>query len=394
MGAPDGEKPDRTTRQSDDATGGFVSLSGGRFLRGQPNAAKEAPGAASSDGPLPSPRADSKRATQSPGEAGPPAKPEGAATEPVGVSEQPPAATGVAGTAAHKDAAIRGARSPSRAKRSRGRGSDWAIPVLLGIVLACGVGAYLFYPRRTPVYRPAPLIIIVKLQNAQISGADAAAAVTVQMWVEPTKKRDVDAVKFAVVYHTLRTSPTPPLAGISIVLPPGSVARSCTELSGNQCSTIPIGAGSGPGAETYPTGGSDNVWAANLNFMIKSPGLTWNANGLNAEAQMPIVKGFSYNGSGPVAPLNGDTQMTMTYRVPDAGTYDWTPPPLTNSSLLGAQWSEPLSAVSGPPSIPITGIDGAASGSDSVRTLVVGVLLGIVGAGLVGLVQELAHRKE
>jgi hypothetical protein len=256
------------------------------------------------------------------------------------------------------------------------------------------VVAVLLYPRRPAVLRPGPLTIFVKLGEA-----DAQTSVnTVQMWVRPTKDAGVFDVTFAVVYHgTKEAVRMHPIAGITMLLPPGTVAKSCTHTNrtGQRCFEHPLGAASYVTDVTNATADGLNVWSANLTFTIRSAALTWNANGLTVEAQLPIVKGLSYHGSVPRAGLNGDMSVTVNYLVPDAGNYDWTggPPPLEVSSLLGATWVQPLRTLSQP--IAVSGTNGSSAGEDTVRTLAAGTFLGIAGAAFVAALQEIfAYRRE
>ena len=126
-----------------------------------------------------------------------------------------------------------------------------------------------------------------------------------------------------------------------------------------------------------------------VTFTIKSQSLTWNANGLTVEAQLPVVRAF-----GPLHKLPGDTSVAIVYHVPGAGHYDWTggPPPVSNRSDLGTSWSETLRTLSRP--VSLSGTDGSASDTDTLRTLFAGTLLGVAGAALIAAVQELARRSE
>jgi hypothetical protein len=278
-------------------------------------------------------------------------------------------------------------------RTGRARPRTTAVPWLLSLFAGTVVGAALLYPHRTAVYRPGPLSVIVKLSDADVA---TAAAASVQMWVKPTATAHVFDMTFVAVYHGTKAAVgAHPVGGVTILLPPEAHAMNCaqTNAGGEHCSKGP-----GPLNDVtdliYATALGENDWSATLKFTINSPALVWSSNGLIAEAQLPVVKGFSYQGSVPHAALNADTPVTVSYELPSASNYDWTggPPPNTVSSYVGAWWTESLQALSTP--IAVSGTDTSSASNDTIRTLIAGTFLGIAGAALVAAIQELVHRRD
>jgi hypothetical protein len=197
-----------------------------------------------------------------------------------------------------------------------------------------------------------------------------------------------------VVYiDTAKTASTQHIAGISMLLQPGTVPESCTR--GNpvvgRCTYQTIGAATAVFENV--TAGVGHVLSAHFSFTLKSQSLTWSANGLTVEAKLPVIRGFSYHNSVPRAPLPGDTSVTIVYYAPNAGNYDRTggPAPLSNGAGLGTWWTEQLQTLATP--LAVSGSDGSASDTDTRHTLLAGALLGIAGAALIAAVQELVRRK-
>jgi hypothetical protein len=128
------------------------------------------------------------------------------------------------------------------------------------------------------------------------------------------------------------------------------------------------------------------TWDAVVQLTLKGRAVAWTANSLTAEAQLPILHVSSLQGVRPHLqhlPVKGNPEVTVLYKLPDAPSYDWAGGPAPNAvfAATGAEWIQPLSAMTTP--IAVSGTNNAASKSDSFRTFVAGILLGVAGAALI-----------
>lgn len=279
----------------------------------------------------------------------------------------------------------------------RSNATQW----LLAVFLLAMIGAFLLYPSRAPIYRPPPLSMQILLLNAT-----AVSEVTYN--VSPASP---NAFAMTLQFHFSRarsstTSPRP-AAEMRMSLPTGVIPESCHHANGDEMAPPP------PGQCAYTSnkyqGGSlvlvanakedlpspGRYWTDILNLRLKSQG-PWNTNGLTVEAQLPVLKVYTtLNGvSTPTPlPLNDNPITYVSYRVPDAISYDWSggPPPNSVSNSDGAEWDEPLQSLSVP--IAVGGTNSSSASLDSLRTLAAGTLLGVAGGALVGAIQEFTHRK-
>ncbi len=119
---------------------------------------------------------------------------------------------------------------------------------------------------------------------------------------------------------------------------------------------------------------------ASWKFEIRDTAFAWAANGLSAEASLPVVN-FLNNGN------VGYGDVTVTYRIPGGNQYDWNDGPDPDKLT----WSEPVSAAT--TAVQVAGIDNSAASSDTRDVLIVGILLGTAGGALVGSIQEFAHAR-
>lgn len=119
---------------------------------------------------------------------------------------------------------------------------------------------------------------------------------------------------------------------------------------------------------------------ASWKFEVHDTAFAWAANGLNAEASLPVVN-FLNNGN------VGYGDVTVTYRIPGGSRYDWNDGPDPDKLT----WSEPVSAAT--TAIEVAGINNGAASGDTRDVLIVGILLGTAGGALVGAIQEFAHAR-
>jgi hypothetical protein len=113
-------------------------------------------------------------------------------------------------------------------------------------------------------------------------------------------------------------------------------------------------------------------------FEVHATSFAWSANGLNAEASLPIV---NFADAGNV----GYGNLTVSYEVPEGRNYDWNDGPDPDHLI----WTEPVSSASS--AVQVAGINNSSSASDTRDILIVGILLGSAGGALVGAIQEIAH---
>jgi hypothetical protein len=182
------------------------------------------------------------------------------------------------------------------------------------------------------------------------------------------------------------TSPPYEVAGslLSLSLPTGAEILHCHDcrrgsqiVLSEQDSTVRPDYGV-PDASVATTTTPAFPVTATWTFEIHDTGFAWAANGLTAEASLPIVN-FQNNGN------TGYGNVTVTYRIPGGKKYDWNDGP--DPDLL--TWTEPVGSAS--TAIEVAGSNNSAANADTRDVLIVGILLGTAGGALVGAIQELAH---
>ena len=119
---------------------------------------------------------------------------------------------------------------------------------------------------------------------------------------------------------------------------------------------------------------------ASWDFEVHDTAFAWAANGLTAEASLPIVE-FQDDGN------TGYGNVTVHYRIPGGSTYDWNDGPDPDH----LSWTEPVSSAL--TAVQVAGIDNRAADADTRDVLIVGILLGTAGGALVGAIQEVAHAR-
>lgn len=117
---------------------------------------------------------------------------------------------------------------------------------------------------------------------------------------------------------------------------------------------------------------------ATWTFEVHDTTFAWAANGLTAEASLPVVN-FQNNGN------TGYGAVDVTYRIPGGAGYDWNNGPGPDHLT----WSEPVGSAT--TAIQVAGNNNNAARRDTLDVLIVGILLGTAGGALVGSIQELAH---
>jgi hypothetical protein len=115
-------------------------------------------------------------------------------------------------------------------------------------------------------------------------------------------------------------------------------------------------------------------------FEIHDSAFAWAANGLSAEASLPIVT-FQDNGN------TGYGNVDVTYGIPGGTDYDWNNGPDPDHLT----WTEPVSSAT--TAVQVAGNNNGAASRDTLEVLIVGILLGTAGGALVGAIQEFARAR-
>lgn len=311
------------------------------------------------------------------------------------------------------------------------------ILVLLGLAAFLITWAFFLYPRRPPVYRPAPLTVNLSISN----GVPKSAQIQVMPVRSDLFTMSIDFTISAPPNPSPPPPPPPPpptptyaalasgsapgrtepfSAHVFVDLPAGTTAPGCdsnaVSLDGCSIDTLttdstvsesltdnPLFAAKESGVEYL----GNNLWSLTFDFTIGAPELGWDANGVNLEAQLPAVtiSQTNQNTLSPSAkivriPVSGNTNVSIIYGVPDATRYDWTggqaPYSTTSSGAVsgytGAIWYEHLSALSEP--TPSSAVNNSAANADTIQTFIAGALVGVGGGAAVGAVQEALKRLE
>jgi hypothetical protein len=276
-------------------------------------------------------------------------------------SSPPPAADSArsawaARVTATPPAATRPARSPRKLI---------LVPVVLAVIgLALLLAGFLVYPRRAGLPAPVPGFVVISANSSYVNAHISLIYFTVDQ-VHP----DVAVVTIEVdLWPSM-----PPGARLDIQL--DEVGATVTQCS-PYCSEKDV---------------APAVWdakpyfqyrSAMARFSLKAHSLGVAANGAAAEVAFP---GLYFTGTQP-------TNLVLTYSIPSADSYDWSPYPPT-SILFGSQavWYEPV--IHGFQTVAriASGVNHAAETTDGTLTLVAGVLFGLGGGALVAAAQEALH---
>jgi hypothetical protein len=296
--------------------------------------------------------------------------------------------------------------------RSHRKRFTTTIVLFVVFVVLLGLSVWL-YPTREVVNRPAPFALTMISARGPNVGAFDIFPLTVRpdQGYSDTSQVDVVVAPTGRDFYSVRVSWTysPALCtngedldraaaiGCAPVAPPYATAGSEVQVS------LPVGATivrcacqrGAPGllaerdsmvrpevqipdAGVFTTTTSSMPVTAVWKFEIHDTAFAWAANGLTAEASLPIVT-FRNNGN------VGYGNVNTTYRIPGGNDYDWNDGPDPNK----LSWTEPVSSAS--TAVEVAGTDNSAADADTRDVLIVGILLGAAGGALVGAIQEFAH---
>ncbi len=220
-----------------------------------------------------------------------------------------------------------------------------ATTVLLVLFILTIVGALLFYPRRSSVYRPPALSILINVVNGKALGPGIAVTpIGADLFrisifisaVAPPKATMQRFLNTSVVVY-LPSGDTPEHCRLQSIPGPG-----CNFTSALNTYTLTSATNNLSYTEGYHNGlyyQGHNIWDMSFYFTVRAPSLAWDANGVSLEAQLPVVTlSQSYiTHTSPTAQkarilqVPGSTNVTVNYAVPDATDYDWTGGPTPSS---------------------------------------------------------------
>ncbi len=313
----------------------------------------------------------------------------------------------MADTATHAPSKDGPGRTPTSGRSNRRRFGT-AIVLFVVFVLLVAISVWL-YPRRAVVNRPAPFTLTLVSARAPIGALDTLplAIVPNQAYTDPSSVTVVVRPAGRHLYSVLvrwtyspalcshgedllesegsgcgPTSPPYEEAGsdLGVSLPSGATMihnhGSQVDLPERDAKVMPnLGL---PDASVYTSTPPAFPITAMWNFEIHDTSFAWAANGLTAEASLPIVN-FQNNGD------TGYGDVTVTYRIPGGRSYDWSNGPDPDRLT----WTEPVDAAS--TAVLVAGNDNSVADTDNRDVLIVGILLGTAGGALVGAIQELAR---
>ncbi len=315
---------------------------------------------------------------------------------------------------------VRAGPEPGGPTSPRSTFGRYITAVVLFIVFVALLGlSWWLYPERAEVNRPAPF----ELTMISARGPEVGAFDTIPLTLAPnpsySNTSDASAVSVTVAPTTsdiyaiqVKWTYTPALCtggqdltqslalGCAPANPPYEVAGSLLKASLPRGATIMYchGCQKGttvelperdstvqpspqlPDASVLTDSPPASPVTATWNFQIHDTAFAWAANGLTAEASLPVVT-FQNNGNAGYGIVN------VTYRIPDGTTYDWNNGPDPDH----LKWTEPVSSAT--TAVQVAGNNNSAASRDTLVVLIVGILLGTAGGALVGSIQELVRAK-
>ena len=286
--------------------------------------------------------------------------------------------------------------------------------VLFVVFVALLALSWLLYPKRAEVNRPAPFALaMISARGPKVGGFDVIPLTIapnppysnpskVSVTIAP-RRGDIYAVQVRWTYTPALctdgqnlgqslgvgcapTSPPYEVAGslLNLSLPHGATILDCRGCQTGslvvlpeQDSTVQPNYGI-PDATVLTASPPALPVTAAWNFEIHDTAFAWSANGLTAEASLPIVT-FQNNGN------TGFGIVDVTYRIPGGTSYDWNNGPDPDHLT----WTEPVSSAT--TAVQVAGNNNSSASRDTLQVLIVGILLGTAGGALVGAIQELAR---
>jgi hypothetical protein len=289
----------------------------------------------------------------------------------------------------------RSGRRPFYFKRYR------VAPVLFVIFVLTSGAAFLLYPSRAPVSRPAPITLSITTYGGN----------QIQAFVNVSQTPGPGANMFTISVIVIGNGAKPGRFGLPGVgmtadllhLPRSTKISSCYPDHACLVDSLPTEKFVTEATDVHQTGAN---WNSIADFSLTLPHFAWSTNGLNVQAMLPAVAitrdlppsaSAAARSADPGTAAPGNTSVTVSYELPRGDSYDWTggPAPYSftaQSGHAGVTWLEPLSALSVPALA--TGTSESEVNLDNLRTFLAGALVGIGGGALVGAIQELTHQRD
>ncbi len=176
------------------------------------------------------------------------------------------------------------------------------------------------------------------------------------------------------------------VADVSMYLPDGWRFGSCSRVGFDSCQRTPIASQQG----YYP--GSTGEWLmkvsgpsllryADLDINIWGASFGYTTNGVQESVAMPQI---AFNS-------NAICQLAVVYQgLPNPEKYDWSSYPTDEETSAYASWVEQITGDFEAGRV-VVGIDDAAQSRDNLHTFVAGALVALIGAALIGALQESLH---
>jgi hypothetical protein len=249
--------------------------------------------------------------------------------------------------------------------------------VLLLVGVATGFWAYALLPKRTTIMNPTPLGLFIT-KNFSFSNIDVT--------ISPSGAQSTNVA----------VSVSEPMPGGGTAIGRGSLTWAIPRqfaVSGSS-NNMNCSGGAEGGTEvgmTFVATSYGGVTPDQEAFTIKDPQISATSNGESAIVELPNVTGLN---EANVESSASPAQLTVTYYVPNANTYDWSTPPLTPSGAGNyVSFPQQLSATFSAQASEITGTDHQAQTHDELYTFIAGILLGVAGsAGIAALTEGLHIR--
>jgi hypothetical protein len=238
--------------------------------------------------------------------------------------------------------------------------------ILLGlalVALTAGIWALVIFPVRPTITNPTPFSLAA---GSFIPSSD------IYLTIAPVGAQST-LVLVSVLPPVNALDKTEEKTGYVALLTSGDFPVSCEPAALTTCL---------PGIISLQFRNQDGRIAPNQETVtIKDLQIDATSNGESAIVEMPAVQFLSSDSGG---------QLTVSFYVPNADTYDWSIPPFSESQDY-ATWSEQASAVPLDQASEITGINHQAENHDNDATFISGILLGVTGAAVICVVQEGLH---
>ncbi len=261
----------------------------------------------------------------------------------------------------------------SRVPESRGR-TLRRLMILLGLALAAlvtGIWAVVLFPTPAVLTSSAPLTFTLD---------EGSGSSNIWLTISPSGSQSVK-VAVQVIPLGLPGKVKAGQVALGFDLPDGRSAVSCGP--GVVCSPFPELAENTFISMTFETEINGFTSPNQETFTVKDRRISATSNGESAIAELPAVLGGGSSGTSP-------PEVIVRYYIPNANTYDWSPPPVS-VDRYSVTVPEQLSTTYSAEAVEVTGTSHQAQTQDNRNTFIAGILLGVAGAAAIAAVQEGLH---